>query len=167
MRLLKHDTPSSSIDHGTMREETPAGQGQPTRVRYGVLAFLAAMTFVLYLDRVCIGQSATAIKRDLEISDAWMSWVFNAFIISYTVFEIPTGRWGDRYGSRGVLTRVVVWWSFFTALTGAAASLSMLLVVRFLFGAGEAARCQTRRVSSRNGSPSRRAAGLRESSRPP
>ena len=67
-----------------------------------------------------------------------MSWVFNAFIISYTVFEIPTGRWGDRYGSRGVLARVVVWWSFFTALTGAATGLTMLLVVRFLFGAGEA-----------------------------
>src|SRR5208282_5193322 len=110
---------------------------RPTKVRYGVLGFLAAMTFVLYLDRVCIGQSAAAIKRDLGISDAWMSWVFNAFIISYTTLEIPTGRWGDRYGSRGVLTRVVVWWSFFTALTGAAAGLTMLLIVRFLFGAGE------------------------------
>ena len=111
---------------------------RPTKVRYGVLGFLAAMTFVLYLDRVCIGQSATAIKRDLGISDAWMSWVFNAFIISSSVFEIPTGRWGDRHGSRGVLARIVVWWSFFTALTGAAASLTMLLIVRFLFGAGEA-----------------------------
>ena len=96
------------------------------------------MTFVLYLDRVCIGQSATAIKRDLGISDAWMSWVFNAFTLSYAVFEIPTGRWGDRYGSRGVLTRIVIWWSFFTALTGAATGLTMLLLVRFLFGAGEA-----------------------------
>ena len=107
-------------------------------VRYGVLAFLAAMTFVLYLDRVCIGQSATAIKKELGISDSQMSWVFNAFVISYSIFEIPTGRWGDRFGSRGVLTRIVVWWSFFTALTGAAAGLTMLLVVRFLFGAGEA-----------------------------
>ena len=54
------------------------------------------------------------------------------------LFEIPTGRWGDRYGSRGVLTRIVIWWSFFTALTGAATGLWMLLLVRFLFGAGEA-----------------------------
>jgi len=71
---------------------------RPTKVRYGVLGFLAAMTFVLYLDRVCLGQSATAIKRDLGISDAWMSWVFNAFIISYSVFEIPTGRWFCSHG---------------------------------------------------------------------
>jgi sugar phosphate permease len=114
-------------------------QGErPTRVRYGVIAFLAAMTFVLYLDRACIGQAAPAMKRDLRISDSWMGWVFTAFTISYALFEIPTGRWGDRYGSRGVLTRIVVWWSCFTALTGAATGLGMLLGVRFLFGAGEA-----------------------------
>ena len=115
------DDPSSSEFAGQARPSGLLDPGErPTAVRYGVLAFLAAMTFVLYLDRVCIGQSATAIKKDLGISDAWMSWVFNAFILSYTVFEIPTGRWGDRYGSRGVLTRIVIWWSFFTALTGAA-----------------------------------------------
>ena len=31
---------------------------RPTWVRYRVLAFLAVMTFVLYLDRVCLGQAA-------------------------------------------------------------------------------------------------------------
>ena len=61
-----------------------------------------------------------------------------AFAVAYALFEIPAGRWGDRYGSRGVLTRIVVWWSFFTALTGAAWGFVMLVVVRFLFGAGEA-----------------------------
>ncbi|HMF35324.1 MAG TPA: MFS transporter, partial [Isosphaeraceae bacterium] len=159
--------PSDAIESLRVPPDLGKLPRRPTRVRYIVLGFLAAMTFVLYLDRVCMGQSATAIKRDLGNSDAWMRWVFNAFIISYSIFEIPTGRWGDRYSSRRVLTRVVVWWSFFTALTGAAAGLRMLLVVRFLFGAGEAARCQIRRASSGNGSPCRAAAGRRESSRPP
>ena len=44
----------------------------------------------------------------------------DAFTLAYAVFEIPAGRWGDRYGSRRILTRIVLWWSFFTALTGAA-----------------------------------------------
>ncbi|WP_165251295.1 MFS transporter [Paludisphaera soli] len=110
----------------------------PTRVRFGVLAFLAAMTFVLYLDRVCIGQAAPAMQEELGISDTRMGWVFSAFSLSYVLFEVPTGRWGDRYGSRGVLTRIVVWWSVFTALTGVAGGLMTLLAVRFLFGAGEA-----------------------------
>ena len=111
---------------------------RPTRVRYGVLAFLAAMTFVLYLDRVCIGQAGPRIQKQLGIDDTWWGAVAAAFSLSYVLFEIPTGRWGDRFGSRGVLTRIVVWWSCFTALTGLANGLAMLLVVRFLFGAGEA-----------------------------
>lgn len=111
---------------------------RPTRVRYGVLAFLAAMTFVLYLDRACIGQAAPRIQEELGISNTRMGWVLSAFSVSYVLFEIPTGRWGDRYGSRGVLTRIVVWWSCFTAMTGFAGGLGMLLLIRFLFGAGEA-----------------------------
>ena len=39
-------------------DRATADPAAPTRVRYGVLAFLAAMTFVLYLDRTCIGQAA-------------------------------------------------------------------------------------------------------------
>src|SRR6516164_401410 len=131
--------PSAPVLENHANAALPVDQSErPTAVRYGVLGFLAAMTFVLYLDRVCIGQAAPQIQRDLSISETWMGVVFAAFTLSYAVFEVPTGRWGDRYGSRGVLTRVVVWWSFFTALTGTAAGLTMLLVVRFLFGAGEA-----------------------------
>src|SRR5687767_3568710 len=110
----------------------------PTRVRYGVLLFLCTMALLLYLDRVCIGKAAPAIRRDLGLSETQMAWVFNAFTLAYCLFEVPTGHWGDRHGGRGVIARIVVWWSLFTALTGAAVGLRSLLVIRFLFGAGEA-----------------------------
>jgi sugar phosphate permease len=45
---------------------------------------------------------------------------------------------GDRFGPRLALTRIVLWWSAFTMLTGAAMGFWSLLIVRFLFGAGEA-----------------------------
>ncbi len=45
---------------------------------------------------------------------------------------------GDRKGARRVLTRVVLWWSAFTSLTGLTSNYYVLLVTRFLFGAGEA-----------------------------
>ncbi len=64
--------------------------------------------------------------------------IFNAFALAYALFEIPAGRWGDRFGSRRIVTRIVLWWSFFTALTGAAGGFVSLVVIRFLFGAGEA-----------------------------
>ncbi len=111
---------------------------QPTFVRYGVLAFLCTLALLLYIDRVCIGQAATSIRRDLELTETHMGWVFNAFILAYCVFEVPTGHWGDRFGSRRVITRIVLWWSAFTAFTGLAWGLWPLVATRFLFGAGEA-----------------------------
>lgn len=110
----------------------------PTRTRFGVLGFLCSLSFVLYLDRVCIGQAVPEIERELGLSHSQMGYALGAFTIAYGLFEVPTGRWGDRYGSRGVLARIVVWWSLFTALTGAVAGLWSLVAVRFLFGAGEA-----------------------------
>jgi MFS transporter, ACS family, glucarate transporter len=107
-------------------------------VRYRVLAFLAAMTFILYLDRACINQAAPFIKKELDLSATQLGFVFGAFTLAYAVFEIPAGWWGDRHGSRRILTRIVVWWSFFTALTGAVWGFGTLLIIRFLFGAGEA-----------------------------
>ncbi len=111
---------------------------RPTRVRFGVLTFLGVLAFVFYVDRLCIGQAALSMQEELGISKDEMGWIFSAFTLAYCLFEVPTGAWGDRYGSRGVLTRIVVWWSAFTALTGVASGFWALLVIRFLFGAGEA-----------------------------
>jgi MFS family permease len=60
------------------------------------------------------------------------------FGLAYGLFEIPTGVMGDRIGPRRVLTRVVLWWSAFTSLTGLASNYYLLLLTRFFFGAGEA-----------------------------
>jgi MFS family permease len=93
---------------------------------------------VTYLDRVSISTMQDQISADLGFGLSGMSWVFSAFYLSYAAFEIPTGWWADRIGSRRVLTRIVTWWSTFTVLTASAFSYRSLLVVRFLFGAGEA-----------------------------
>jgi MFS transporter, ACS family, glucarate transporter len=111
---------------------------RPTRVRYRVLVFLCLLTFILYLDRVCMGKAAPAIRHDLKLSHTQMAVVHGAFLLAYGVFMAAAGRLGDRFGSRGVLVGIVLWWSAFTALTGAALGFAMLLTVRFIFGAGEA-----------------------------
>ena len=57
-------------------------------------------------------------KAELGLSNFQWGLVGVAFQIAYAVFEPTTGHWGDRYGSRRVLIRIVLWWSAFTALTG-------------------------------------------------
>jgi sugar phosphate permease len=110
----------------------------PTRVRYGVMAFLCSLSFLTYYDRVCISRAQQDIQLDLGLEDGQLAIVFGAFSLAYALFEMPSGWLGDRYGARGTLTRIVLAWSFFTALTGAATGLTMLVAARFLFGAGEA-----------------------------
>ncbi len=77
-------------------------------------------------------------QADLGIDPVGWGWVTAIFTLSYCLFEIPTGALGDRIGPRRVLTRVVLWWSAFTSLTGAVSNYYLLLLTRFLFGAGEA-----------------------------
>jgi MFS family permease len=107
-------------------------------VRRKVLATTVALAAITYLDRVAIGVTRPYIARDLGLSATQMGYVFSAFYLSYALFEIPTGWWGDKVGPRRVLARIVIWWSTFTILTGFAFSYWSLLLTRFLFGAGEA-----------------------------
>jgi MFS transporter, ACS family, glucarate transporter len=109
-----------------------------TRVRGRVLAFAFLLAVVTYLDRICISAAAPFIMDDLHLSVLEMSVVFSAFTLGYSLFEIPSGWLGDVKGPRRVLTRIVLWWSAFTMLTGAAQGLRSLVTIRFLFGAGEA-----------------------------
>ena len=77
-------------------------------------------------------------QTDLHLSPQDWGYITGAFAIAYALFEIPGGFLGDRFGARAMLTRIVLWWSAFTALTGLTSSLWSLITVRFLFGAGEA-----------------------------
>ena len=109
-----------------------------TTARYRVVALATTLAMVTYLDRTAIGTLAPGIRRDLGLSAVEMGWIFTAFQLAYGLFEIPTGRWADRVGTRSVLARIVIWWSAMTMATAAAGSYVTMLVVRFLFGAGEA-----------------------------
>src|SRR5437870_2706666 len=109
-----------------------------SRVRGRVRTFAFFLGVVTYLDRICISAAAPFIMEDLHLTILQMSAVFSAFTLAYSLFEIPSGRLGDIRGPRSVLTRIVLWWSAFTMLTGAARGYQSLLAIRFLFGAGEA-----------------------------
>lgn len=81
-----------------------------------------------------------------------MSWVFSAFVLGYVLFGLPGGWLADRFRPRAIILLIVLWWSLFTALTGGVralagliwrspgpgAFLATMVLVRFLFGLGEA-----------------------------
>ena len=106
--------------------------------RYKVALLLIFLFAITYLDRVCISVAGPRMQEDLHIGPVGWGWVTGVFTVSYGLFEIPAGAMGDRLGPRRVLTRIVLWWSAFTAITGTMTQYYGLLVTRFLFGAGEA-----------------------------
>jgi sugar phosphate permease len=109
-----------------------------TSARYRVTAFAISLAALAYMQRVAISQAAPSIQADLGLDKDQIGHVFGAFGLAYALFEIPNGLLGDRLGVRATLTRIVVVWSVFTAVTGAAWNFASMWLARFLFGAGEA-----------------------------
>ena len=87
-------------------------------MRYGVLGFACVLSMITYLDRVCFGTIAPFVKSEFNLKTPQLGMFFGAFTLAYASFEVPTGWLGDVFGPRKTLIRIVLWWSFFTALTG-------------------------------------------------
>lgn len=111
---------------------------KPSRTRYGVVVLAIGLAVLSYVQRVAISGAAGPISHDLNLSKQQLGLVFGAFGLAYALFEIPMGLLGDRLGVRRTLAQIVLAWSAFTALTGAAWNATSLVAIRFLFGAGEA-----------------------------
>ncbi len=93
---------------------------------------------ITFLDRINISVAGASIMHDLGLSTRQWGWVVSIFILTYGLLQVPLGAWGDRRGQRRVLSLIVLWWSVFTILTGAAGGFASLLMIRMFFGIGEA-----------------------------
>ncbi len=94
-----------------------------------VLILLTTLGVITFIDRINISVAGDSIMTDLGLNEAQWGWVLSAFILSYSLFQIPLGLWGDKKGQRFVLTFIVLWWSIFTGLTGAAGGFVSLLMI--------------------------------------
>ena len=107
--------------------------------QHRVMGMLSLLAIITYVDRVCIAVAGPRMQDELGISPEAWGWVASVFFLSYGAFEIPTGLLGDRIGPRKVLTRIVLWWSAFTSLTGVVSSYPVLLLSAFVLGSARPA----------------------------
>jgi ACS family glucarate transporter-like MFS transporter len=108
----------------------------PRRHLVVIATFL--LSFLLYVDRVCISTAKGPIVAELGLSDAQFGWILSSFAFGYALFQTPSGALADRHGARRILAAVVTFWSIFTGATAYAWNFVSMMIVRFLFGAGEA-----------------------------
>jgi MFS transporter, ACS family, glucarate transporter len=107
-------------------------------IRYLMVAGTFLISVLLYIDRACISAAKESIALDLALNDKQIGWVLSIFTLGYALMQTPSGILADRYGPRRVLSSIMIIWSLLTALTGAAWNFFSMLLVRLLFGAGEA-----------------------------
>src|ERR1700739_1916106 len=88
-----------------------------------VLLLLCVMYFITYIDRVNIGTAASAIQKELGLSNTQLGLIFSAFAYPYLVFQVFGGWVGDRFGARKTLFACGAIWAVATMLTGLAGSL--------------------------------------------
>jgi sugar phosphate permease len=111
---------------------------QPSRGRWYILFLISVMYLITYLDRVNISTAAPQISKEFGFDNVTMGYIFAAFVWAYALFQVPGGWLSDRFGARSVLGIIVAYWSIMTAATGLAFSSTSFIVLRFLFGIGEA-----------------------------
>jgi len=118
--------------------KTSGRRSGPTGVRHIVLGLTVVVYMITYMDRVVISAAVPVIQKEFGFSLLTMSYIISSFRWGYALFQIPGGWFGDRFGPRRALTLIVAWWSVFTSATAFAWSATSMILIRFLFGVGEA-----------------------------
>jgi EmrB/QacA subfamily drug resistance transporter len=94
---------------------------------------------MIVLDVTIVNVALPAIQRDLDFSQANLTWVVNAFLVTFGSLLLLAGRLGDLAGRKRVFLAGVVTFTVASLLCGIAPTQATLIGARFLQGVGAAA----------------------------
>jgi len=106
-------------------------------VRWVIFACLFGFVFFAYVQRTSVGVAADRMMPELGYSQVEIGWLLTAFMASYTIFQMPAGAFGQRWGARNSLLLASV---LALLATFATAALPSVLAGTALFAALLAAR---------------------------
>src|SRR3954464_10503853 len=102
------------------------------RRRWLALVVVCLAQLMMGLDTTIVNVALPAIQRDLHFTQGDLTWVVNAFLVSFGSLLLLAGRLGDLLGRRRVFLVGVVVFTAASALCGAAPSQGFLVAARFL-----------------------------------
>ena len=100
------------------------------------LLVLCLGQFMILLDSSIVNVALPTIQGDLHFGQASLTWVVNAYLISYGAFQLTGGRLGDLIGRRRVFLAGVAVFTVASVLCGLAQDQTVLVAARFLQGLG-------------------------------
>ena len=117
----------------------PVGESNPKDAR-APFAVVVAAIFMSNLDLFIVNVALPSIGRDFGGSSlAGLSWVLNAYAISFGALLVAAGRLGDRIGQRRVFLAGMALFTVASAACAAAPALALLVAARAIQAAGAAA----------------------------
>jgi EmrB/QacA subfamily drug resistance transporter len=108
------------------------------RRRWLALVVVCLAQLMIVLDTTIVNVALPYIQRDLHFTQGNLTWVINAFLVTFGSFLLLAGRLGDLLGRKRVFLAGVALFTFASLLCGAADSSSLLIGARFLQGVGAA-----------------------------
>src|SRR3954451_24179127 len=111
----------------------------PDRRRWASLFVVCLAQLMIVLDVTIVNVALPAIQQDLDFSPGNLTWVVDAFLITFGSLLLLAGRLGDLAGRKRVFLGGVVLFMFASLLCGLASSEGALIASRFLQGIGAAA----------------------------
>jgi EmrB/QacA subfamily drug resistance transporter len=108
------------------------------RAKNAALALLAMTQFVIVIDASIVNVALPSIGKGLSFSRADLSWVVNAYTLTFGGFLLLGGRLADLIGRRRMFMSGLVLFSFASLAGGLAQSEAWLLAARATQGLGAA-----------------------------
>lgn len=108
------------------------------RVTRRLIGFAFVCYVVAYIDRVNIGFAATALQRDLGLSDTAYGIGGGLFFLGYCLFEIPSNLILDRVGARLWIARIMIGWGLVSMAMMFISTPATFYAARVLLGIAEA-----------------------------
>jgi sugar phosphate permease len=122
--------------------QSMAGPTKDTEKRTCFRWVVGVLIFVIYTiagaDRANLGFVLPFIRKEFHMSNAEAGSLASAYLISYAIFQLPTGFACARWGVRKIFTAGMVLTSMFTGLIGTSTSSFLIKIYRFGLGIGEA-----------------------------
>ena len=102
------------------------------RRRWVALVVVCIGQLMIVVDASIVNVALPAIQHDLHFSQSSLTWVINAYMISYGGFLLLAGRMGDLVGRKRVFLVGLVLFTLASAACGFADSQALLIVARFV-----------------------------------
>ncbi len=105
--------------------------------RWYYVGMVAVAIAISYFDRQTLPVAISSIQQNIPLSNQQFSYLQTAFLLAYAALYMLGGRLLDLLGTRKGFLVIMIWWSLACALHSLASGFTLLLVARFLLGAGE------------------------------